>query len=58
MCVGVGEEANCLGGAIVVGGGVGVGEPIADVATGGVQTWFAAWLARLEAAETNGLNAA
>ena len=58
MKVGVGEEANCLGGAIVAGGGVGVGELMAEVAIGGVQTLFAAWLARLEAAEANGLNAA
>lgn len=42
MKTGVGEEAKALGGGIVEGGGVGVGEDVTDVATGGVQTLFAA----------------
>lgn len=54
----MGEDAKGLGGAFVAGGGVGAGELMAEVATGGVHTLLAAWLARLEAAETKGLNAA
>ena len=50
-----GEEANCLGGAIVAGGGVDGVEGVAVVTTGGVQTPPGACEEdMLEATEANG----
>ena len=50
-----GEEANCLGGAIVAGGGVDGVEGVAVVTTGGVHTPPGAWEEdMLEATEANG----
>ena len=53
-----GEEANCLGGAIVAGGGVDGVEGVAVVTTGGVHTPPGACEEdMLEATEANGENA-